>query len=170
MLGHGGSIWLETEPGHGTTFEVLLPRIAEGVPGASVLSEPEGASASAHLLVVDDDPQVRAVFVQMLELAGYSVSCAGDGQEAIDLFRSAPTTIDGVLLDLNMPRLNGHEVFLRLREIQPGLPVVLTSGFAEGDVMERFAGEGFAGFVHKPTQMRVLFDAVAAALTPTYQE
>ena len=161
---HRGAISVESAPGAGTTFSVLLPRVA--LPDDDPLMVPEGGTdpPSGRILVVDDEYPVREVLVGALEHAGYSVVEACDGQEAGDVFRREGNSIDCVLLDLSMPKLDGEEVFAELREIRSDVRVILSSGFTEQEMMNRFQGAGLAGVVQKPTQIHVLLARVAEAL------
>ncbi|MDG2155037.1 MAG: response regulator, partial [Gammaproteobacteria bacterium] len=89
---------------------------------------------------------------------------ATDGQEAIDVFRSNADSIDCVLLDFNMPKLNGEEVFTELRKIRPDAQVVLCSGFTEHEILSRFKGSGIAGFIQKPLRIDTLLTKLAAVM------
>jgi CheY-like chemotaxis protein len=119
---------------------------------------------SARILVVDDEAAVRSVLVKILQRAGYRVVEASDGQEAIDIFEEQVKEIDCVLLDLSMPKLDGEQVFTRMREIRSDIRVVLSSGFAEQEVMERFGEGALAGIVHKPARKNLLLSKIAEAL------
>ena len=81
---------------------------------------------------------------------------ACDGQQALDLFRQNPDRIACVLLDLTMPQMGGEATFRELRRIRPDVRVVLSSGYNEQDVVQRFAGKDLTGFVQKPYQMAAL--------------
>ena len=162
---HRGAIKLSTAPGRGTTFTILFP--AAGAPAPpDPAPAPETASAPlprAVILVVDDDETVRAVTRRMLELSGFTVLLAADGAEAVALYRERPG-IDLVLLDLTMPAMDGEETFRELRRLDPGVRVILTSGYSEQDAADRFAGTGLAGFIQKPYRPQDLIEKVRAAL------
>jgi len=167
VMGHGGAITVESELGVGTSFTVLLPRVSLSTEAPMSTSGARGLAATARVLVVDDEPKVREVLTDILEHAGYTVIGARDGQEAVDVFRAEHEAIDCVLLDLSMPKLDGEEVYREMVKIQSDVRVILSSGFAEQEIMDRFrdAGlEGLAGIIQKPTQMRTLLARVAAAL------
>jgi CheY-like chemotaxis protein len=102
------------------------------------------------VLVVEDDESVRAVAIEFLERAGFRVLPAGNGDKALELYQRHASAIDLVLLDLAMPGLGGDVVFRRLREMNPHLAVILTSGYGEQEVLRRFQNEAPAGFLHKP--------------------
>ncbi len=163
VRGHKGAIVLESTPGIGTTFSVLLPRVPlphEDAPQAPEVESGQGA----RILVVDDEPKVRKILGDILECAGYTVIRARDGQEAIDVFRREGDSIDCVLLDLSMPKLDGEEVFRELRLIRSDVRVLLTSGFTEKEFIDRLEGAGFAGFIQKPAKMHVLLGKIAETL------
>jgi PAS domain S-box-containing protein len=127
---HDGWINLESEPRMGTTFRIYLPR-------ASAWQEekhqpPETATARTGketILLVDDEEMIRSLAQQILEIHGYSVVTAADGQEAIDLYMREPARFDLVILDLTMPYLSGTEVLARIRDLNPGASVILSSGY-----------------------------------------
>ena len=162
---HRGAIKLSTAPGRGTTFTILFPAAGPPAPPGPAPA-PETASAPlprAVILVVDDDETVRAVTRRMLELSGFTVLLAADGAEAVALYRERPG-IDLVLLDLTMPAMDGEETFRELRRLDPGVRVILTSGYSEQDAADRFAGTGLAGFIQKPYRPQDLIETVRAAL------
>jgi signal transduction histidine kinase/CheY-like chemotaxis protein len=161
---HGGTISLESTRGVGTTFTVMLPRVPAGdTPPAGQAAAPS-AVEGACVLVVDDDDGVRKILARMLSRAGYTVLAAADGQQAVDVFRERKDTIDCVLLDLSMPKRDGEEVFHELRAIQPGVRVVLNSGYMAREIRNRLKGAGFAGFLQKPPSMRALLAKVAEVI------
>ena len=163
VRGHHGAILLESTRGVGTSFSVLLPRapMAYQDPPRTPAATP--VRLGTTVLVVDDEPKVRKVVGEILEHAGYQVLRAVDGQEALEVFRREADTIDCVLLDLSMPKLDGEEVFRAMRAIRPSVPVVLCSGFTEQEILDRFHGAGLAGVLQKPAQMQVVLERVAAA-------
>ncbi len=161
---HHGALLLESEPGVGTSFTVLLPRVPDPLEASSAPVEVERDVAGARILVVDDEPAVLSVVSEILEREGFDVLRAGNGMEAIDLFRREPEAIDCVLLDLNMPKLDGEEVFGELRKIRSDVRVVLSSGYTEQEVLDRFTGAGLAGAIQKPAKRSVLLSKIRAAL------
>jgi DNA-binding NtrC family response regulator len=86
----------------------------------------------------------------MLQRAGFEVVVAADGREAIDKFARDKDSIDLVILDLTMPHADGEACYREMRRQQPGVMVILSSGYNEQDIVNRFAGKGLAGFVQKP--------------------
>lgn len=164
MRGHRGAIKVESEPGRGTTFRLLLPA-ARADETTSPVTAPEAAwRGSGTVLVVDDEPTVRAVTARALRSFGFDVLEAADGLEAVDLFAADPGRIVCVLLDMTMPRMGGEGAFHAIRQIDPNARVLLMSGFTEQDSTERFAGLGLAGFIQKPYGLSGLRSAIQAAL------
>jgi PAS domain S-box-containing protein len=151
---HKGALKLCSEPGRGTTFTVLFPALRSNVEEEGTETTTEAGSAAwrgrGTLLLVDDEVTLRDVGREMLEQLGFSVLTAADGREAVDLYRRRRGEITGVVLDMTMPQMDGEETFRELRRLDPGVPVVLSSGYAEQDVVSRFAGKGLSGFIQKP--------------------
>ena len=102
------------------------------------------------MLVVDDEAVVRQVAQQALDRNGYSVLLAAGGGEAVDIFRENAAHIDLVLLDLDMPVMGGDETLRALRRIQPGVRVIVSSGYNEKEAARRFSGIRLSGFLQKP--------------------
>lgn len=154
VRGHQGAIKVYSETGRGTTFKVLFP--------ASV-QLPRGLDQSAEsgdvwlgdgcVLIVDDEESVRAVGQGYLEAAGLRVLTAQDGREAVAIFAQDPDAVSVVLLDMTMPHMDGEETYRELRRIRENVRVVLSSGYNEQDVTQRFSGKGLAGFIQKPYRM-----------------
>jgi PAS domain S-box-containing protein len=165
MRGHHGAIKIYSEPGRGTSFKLLFPaseQAAQSVPG--------GGAAAPHwksqgtVLVVDDEETIRALARRILERAGFSVLLAGDGKEAVEVFQREQAQVRLVLLDLTMPHLDGEACYRALRQIDPMVRVLLSSGYNQQDVVNRFAGKGLAGFVQKPYTAEELITVVRQCL------
>jgi PAS domain S-box-containing protein len=153
---HRGALWVTSKPGHGTTFRLLLPGTNQ-VPStvAPRLATPTWNSAGL-VLVIDDEPSVRAVTKRMLEACGLSVRTARDGEEGLALFREYREDVSLVLLDLTMPGINGEEVFREMRKMDGEVPVVLMTGFSEQEASTRFGGDGLAGWLQKPFRIEAV--------------
>jgi len=160
---HGGEIHVSSCPGEGSKFTILLPASVErrkSVRHATRSPRP----GSGRILLADDEPDVRAVVRAMLESLGYSVLEAGDGREAVDLFRQRHAEIDLVLLDLVMPRLTGEAALAEMRRIAPGVRAILASGYDESGRIGEIVAAGFGGFLQKPFRRQDLGDKVAEIL------
>ncbi len=163
---HGGAIKVYSEVGKGTTIRVLLPASGEEqIEELNDLSAGEAVfTGPATVLVVDDDETVRQVAQMMLEGQGFTVYTAEDGQDGIDVYREHSDEISLVILDMTMPRMDGEQAFQHLKELDPNVRVVLSSGYNEQETMSHFNGEGLAGFIQKPYQMHELIGRVRQAL------
>lgn len=156
VRGHRGAIKVYSELGRGSTLKVLFPssqRAEEREPVSPVRGVYQGKGT---VLLVDDDESVRAVGRKMLERVGFSVVTAADGAEAIARFRERADDIICAIVDLTMPHVDGAETFRELRRMRPGVRVILSSGYNEQDVTQRFVGKGLAGFIQKPYQLSTL--------------
>ncbi|HWD99077.1 MAG TPA: ATP-binding protein, partial [Bryobacteraceae bacterium] len=148
---HYGVLLVESEPGHGTTFRVVLPA---GESQAAPRPRTEGTAREAlwgseTILVADDDEGIRRMNRAALERFGYKVLLASDGEEAVRVFRDH-REIAVVLLDWAMPVMNGDEALLRMLEIDPCARVLMSSGYAETGTVRRGGEALIAGFVQKP--------------------
>jgi two-component system cell cycle sensor histidine kinase/response regulator CckA len=151
IRGHHGSIQVESQPDTGTVFRVIFPAIDTGlVEDLPSLSESDPWQAEGLVLVVDDQPGVRELAQTILERVGLTVLTAGDGKQAVDVFNEHANEIHAVLLDLNMPGMDGAEVFWHMTHMVPGIRVVLCSGYNEQDVTTKLHGLQPAGFLRKP--------------------
>jgi CheY-like chemotaxis protein len=166
VRGHRGTLKVESAPGGGTTFRMLLPvalgaiRIQPQTPVAA-----DAWRGSGLLLVVDDEESVRQVTARAVRSMGFEPIVAVDGQDGVEQFSERHGDLVLVLMDLTMPRLNGEAAAARMREIDPDVPIVLMSGFDESEMAVRFRAAGVAGFVQKPFEIRGLRDAIRAAVS-----
>jgi len=151
---HKGAIKVYSEMGRGTTFKVLFPALerpadrADGQSGAG--AEWRG---SGMVLLADDEETIRTLGSRMLERLGFSVITAENGSEAVEIFKKRPDEITCVILDLTMPRMDGEETFREMRRIRKDVRIIMSSGYNEQEITQRFAGKGIAGFIQKPYQM-----------------
>lgn len=165
VRGHKGGLKVYSEPGKGTTFKLFFP-VASGRAQDSANPFPYHApyKGSGTVLVVDDEETIRTVAARMLERLGFSVETACDGREAMQKFQLDPGRFTFVLLDLTMPHLDGEETFRQMRQLNPSIKVILTSGFNEQDAVNRFVGKGLAGFIQKPFELAALTQAIRSIL------
>ena len=162
VTGHCGAIEIQSEPGEGTTFKVLFPAVKDGVVTEAELAEDEPTtSGQKHtILLVDDEEIVRTVVRQMLEHVGHNVIAAEDGPTAISRFRDHRDEVACVILDLTMPKMDGMETFKVLRQIDPDVKVLLSSGYNTRDAVDRFSDADLAGFIQKPYTLAALLKSI----------
>jgi PAS domain S-box-containing protein len=134
---HSGGIHVDSTPGRGSTFRIFLP--AEPYP-----------RGSETILVVDDEPAVRDMCEALLSALGYRAIPAEDGEAACHIYRERGGEIDLILLDLVMPRMGGRETFHALRGMDPGVRVLLSSGYAQQGAAQEILDGGARGFLQKP--------------------
>jgi len=153
---HGGTIDLESQPGEGTTFRIVLPVTEPAttpvpVPGRGAMVAGEG-----KVLLVDDEKSVLAFTRKSLERLGYTVTAYDDSSEAVRYYMKNHFDIDLIILDLIMPGLSGAEAFREIRRINPMAKVLLASGYTRDAATERLLSEGAAGFIGKPYSIKDL--------------
>jgi len=170
VQGHKGALELNSEVGKGTTIRLLFPvaEPPEDLPVAEIVEEetkkpverPKLDAWSGTFLVVDDEAPLRELGEKVLSRFGFDTITAVDGQEAVEIFMEKSDEIVAVLLDLTMPRMDGVAAFEAMRRIKPDVKVILCSGFSEHEAMQRFSGQGLAGYVHKPYRITALRDEI----------
>ncbi len=161
---HRGSLKVTSKPGKGSTFRVLFPAIANNViVYEGKQQDPAQWRGAGMVLLVDDEESVRSVGERMLRLLGFTVATASGGREALRLFRERPDEVTLVVLDLTMPDMDGEETLDALRQVRSDVPVVLSSGYSELEVMQRFKEKSVSGFIQKPYEMSTLRETLRKA-------
>jgi|SRR5579871_219982 len=160
---HRGSIRVQSRPGQGTTFRVLFPAaVAAAAPAMEAVREAQSWRCEGVVLVVDDQPSVRNLASMILERVGLTVLTADDGKHAVEVFAEHAEEIHAVLLDLNMPGMDGGEVFQHITAVAPEVRVMLCSGYNEQDVTTKLKGCKPAGFLRKPYHPAELIERLRA--------
>ena len=160
---HGGLLRLQRNRGRGSTFELLLPAVPQAVfPARPASTEP--TPGEGRVLVVDDQQSVRTVFRAMLERLGYSVTTVADGAEGVRLLDDEGP-FDLAVIDATIPGgLGGRVALEALRERQPDLRAVLTSGYAREGLLQRYGELGFDDALRKPFRLPALASIVDGVL------
>jgi len=159
VRGHKGAIKVYSEMGKGTTFKILLPASDRPAELFDEASNHDDWRGSGTVLLVDDEETVRGIGSELLKELGYNVITAVDGKDAIEKFKTI-SDITFVLLDLTMPHMDGEQCFRELRQLKPDIKVIMSSGYNEQEVTQKFVGKGLAGFIQKPYKLSVLKNAI----------
>jgi PAS domain S-box-containing protein len=167
VANHRGFIDVASAVGRGSTFTIYLPR-AERQNERPVEEAVSSSMERGHgsILAVDDDQQVLEVMARALTACGYVVVPAHDGRDAVERFADG-SGIDLVILDMMMPGMSGRECLARLREIAPGVRVLVTTGYTSNGSARDMLGEGALDIVEKPIDLKVLAEKVKSALGQT---
>jgi CheY-like chemotaxis protein len=162
----GGFLTVYSEPGTGSVFTAYFPAMSEHGATAAVAQTEEGElpTGSGTVLVVDDVETVRLAAAAALEECGYETVLAKNGREAVEIYAARRGEIALVLLDVAMPVLSGERAFAELREIDPDVRVLVTSGFEDDRRVREVLDAGAKGFLHKPYSLHELARAMRAAL------
>jgi PAS domain S-box-containing protein len=163
---HGGVITVTSEVGQGATFDIYLP-LSDRSASLGESAEPGMVRGVGTLLLVDDEKMVLQVGKAMLERLGYRVLVASGGQEAADVVAKMPEEIDLVILDMIMPGIEGGRTFDLIREIRPGMPVILSSGYSQEGQANDILKRGCNGFIQKPFTLAELSKKIRVVLDGT---
>ena len=160
----GGSIWFQSEPGHGSRFTIYLPYVT-GSP-APRPAPPPAATARGHetVLVVEDEPPLRELAARVLAAAGYTVLQAANGADALALLARHAEPVHLVFTDVVMPGMNGRELAARLAQLRPAIRVLYTSGYTEDAILRHGVLDDPGRFLSKPYTPSVLRRRIREAL------
>ncbi|MFH0988629.1 MAG: PAS domain S-box protein [bacterium] len=166
MESHNGFVSVKSDLGKGTTFQCCFPvpyktleltqvqeRTTEEIPGGS-----------ETILVVEDEELLRELVKVILASEGYTVLTAGDGEEGLGAYQRHQKEIALVISDLGLPKFSGDELYRKLKALNPGLPMILASGFIEPGMKEQILKEGVKGFIQKPYNPNVVLRAIRNVL------
>jgi CheY-like chemotaxis protein len=160
ILNHRGFLEVESVEGKGSTFQIYLPieapktsNLEQEIAGGTPAVFPCGTE---RILIVEDEASLRELLCSILEPRGYKILTAADGTRAVDVLMSEPATIDAVLLDLNLPQLNGVDVYKTLRRLRPEAKVIIISGNITPETRRELNLHGQPEFLPKPYQIEEL--------------
>lgn len=162
VKGHGGALQLFSRQGYGSIFKIFFPvQLSEAVRDNSTLTGTMSSwQGSGTILLVDDEEKVLFVMKLMLENLGFAVIAAVNGKEALDLYQEHDDEITLVVTDVGMPIMDGYQLFQELKILNPGLPIIIASGFGNSIISSQIPREDIAGFIDKPYD----FDKVKGVL------
>ena len=163
IQGHGGAIIVESQKGNGASFHIYLPASKKQVARES---HPAGVPVQGNetLLIVDDEEMILNVSTAMTIQLGYRVIAAKSGREAVEIYRDKRKEIDLVILDMIMPGMNGKETLDLLKGMNPGIRVIISSGYSLDSMASRITQDGCRGFIQKPFTLLSLSQKIREAL------
>jgi CheY-like chemotaxis protein len=156
---HGGIIYVYSEMGEGTTFDIYLPAF-ENKTTEEKRARKKILRATGTVLLVDDEEMIVDVGSKMLERLGFKVLVARNGKEAIEIYEKNRDDIEAVVLDMIMPDMGGGETYDKLREIKPDVKVLLSSGYSLDDLAAEIMDRGCNGFIQKPFDIEKLSESI----------
>jgi PAS domain S-box-containing protein len=164
IAAHQGALQLYSQVGQGTTFKVYLPSDPAGAESHRETDSAAPWYGSGTILLVEDEEMVRSVANSLLDMLGFTVIEASNGKEALELYQNNASDITLVVTDMGMPIMDGYALFRELKRLNPGLPIVVSSGFGDTVVTTRIAKEDIAGLISKPYNFEQLREVVKSAL------
>ncbi|MBI3850837.1 MAG: PAS domain S-box protein [Verrucomicrobia bacterium] len=157
---HEGMVQVESEPGAGTTFRIYLPVAERGKTSEGRKGATGPPKVTETILLAEDEPQVRALAIKILERAGYRVIPAVNGEEAVNLFKDNPGAIDLLVFDVVMPKMGGREAHDRIKALKPDVPVLFCSGYSGTALMAGFELAADVQLLQKPYSAEALLGRI----------
>jgi len=163
VKGHGGGINVASKKGRGTVFSICL-KASEKAAVKDNGNSGKIARGDETIMIVDDEPMVLEVSQRMAEYLGYRVNAFPDARKAVDFFRDHQAEVNLVILDMVMPAMSGEEAFHQLRKLNPGVKVLLASGYSLEGKAREIMKSGCDGFIQKPFELKKLGRAIREIL------
>ena len=161
----GGTVWITSEHGHGTTVRIYLPRVAEPAVSTGAIATLTGGTET--VMLVEDEDRVREVAVRILESVGYKVLAASDASNALELLEQTEDGIDILITDVVLRGVGGRELADRAMAKRPKLAVLFSSGYTDDIVLAHGVRNNVAAFIAKPYTPLTLCNKVREVLTRT---
>ena len=164
-----GEILVYSEPGQGTTFKVYLPSIQENADSPETRPDLPAAPSynSGTLLVVEDDPEVRALVTESLKMDGYQVLATPDSEQALEIVKDHPESISLLISDVVLPKMNGPQLIKAMKSLRPDMNFILMSGHSEASLANENLIEDKTLFLQKPFTLASLMKKVRESLANT---
>ncbi len=167
MKTHDGGISVYSHPGEGTTFHLYFPVLENETVAPEIAAAPIPRGQGECIIFVDDETALAGLGKQILDRLGYQVTMVTSAAEALAAIGAQPGQFDLVITDLAMPVMDGIELGRQLLQIQPGLPLILTTGFGGTLTAEKVRELGFCEILRKPSTARTMSEAVHRVLHQT---
>jgi PAS domain S-box-containing protein len=161
---HGGSIAIESASGRGTTVRISFPVVDAATLAAPARRKDALPSGREGVLIVEDEPQLRALSLRILKRAGYTVFAAENGEEALDLYLRNESCVDLIVSDIVMPKMSGRLLYTTLRDANKKVPILFMSGYQSVETGEWLATNAEAKLLHKPWTAEELLRGVRETL------
>ena len=165
-----GYIWVQSEPGSGTSFEIYLPRIQSEPVSERIQRTMTVARGSETILLVEDEPALRELTQEQLEMSGYHVLAASDAESAMALFAKQRDEVSLVLTDVVMPGMNGRALGEKLKKEKPGLRILFMSGYTDDEILRDGVSESQQSILTKPFSRAALATRIREILDGTLNE
>jgi signal transduction histidine kinase len=160
-----GGLFVYSEPGHGTTFKVYLPQV-DHTPDPPLMRDGDAQSGSETVLLVEDEPALRAFTKRVLSSAGYTVLDAGSGEEALAVLHGHPGPVHLMLTDVVMPGMSGRDLATRVASLRPDIKVLFASGYTDDAIFRHGVLDDGSRFISKPYAPAELRRKVREVLGP----
>ena len=163
MQNHHGAVYVESEVGRGATFELYFPQVLESQTenGVKETYINQKLMSNKRILIVDDEDMLRELLTEQLTEAGYAVCEASNGVEAIEVLKrlqAEQVRVDAVVLDMNMPKMDGAKAFAEIRALFPRMPILIVTGYAQDEMVQKVVESGANGVLVKPYDAEALFE------------